>query len=96
MCKVLIDMGILMMVFSFEETGPTQMQKKFNLPEPYLTWGARSLLQLFSRISGRRSIAMGYLNYPSRAMGGILFQKGGRFAILEFGFLIMSQDRAGR
>ncbi len=38
MFKVLIGLGILMMVFSFEGAGAGQMQKKFNLPEPYLTW----------------------------------------------------------
>ena len=38
MFKVLVGLGILMTVSSFEGAGAGQMQKKFNLPEPYLAW----------------------------------------------------------
>jgi hypothetical protein len=38
MKTILFGMGILMIVLSSEGTGASQMQDKFDLPQPYLTW----------------------------------------------------------
>jgi hypothetical protein len=38
MKKFLFGMGILMTVLTFEGTGASQMQDKYDLPQPYLAW----------------------------------------------------------